>query len=176
MFNLDFFKVFLLVFVSISVWSCSQEVVSNGAISELKIKNISQPEANIYASGQPTKEEFNSLAELGIQHVINLRPVKELDWDEAAHVESLGMKYYSIPVAGAAGITLENATLLKETLNTIGDSPTLVHCASSNRVGALIALAAGAKDGAEAEAAINEGKRWGLASLESVVRNLLPGS
>lgn len=170
------FKVFVIALVSVFVWSCSDQAADQSAIGQLEIKNISQPETNIFASGQPTKEAFNSLAELGIEHVINLRPASEMKWDEAGHVESLGIKYYSIPVAGAAGITLENATLLKETLNTIGDSPTLVHCASSNRVGALIALAAGAKDGADAEAAINEGKRWGLASLESVVRGLLPGS
>jgi len=174
--KVNLFRFFVIAFASIFVWSCSDQSVDHSVIGQLKIKSISQPETNIFTSGQPTKDEFNSLAELGVKHVINLRPASEIDWDEAGHVESLGMKYYSIPVAGAAGITLENATLLKNTLNTIGDAPILVHCSSSNRVGALIALAAGAKDGADAEAAINEGKRWGLTDLESVVRDLLSGS
>ena len=49
---------------------------------------------------------------------------------------------------------------------------TLVHCASGNRVGALIALQHGLESG-DVDAAIAEGKRWGLTRLEPVVRNAL---
>jgi hypothetical protein len=49
----------------------------------------------------------------------------------------------------------------------------LVHCASSNRVGAMIALRAALVDGASADAALAEGRRWGLKSLEPQVRERL---
>jgi protein tyrosine phosphatase (PTP) superfamily phosphohydrolase (DUF442 family) len=62
--------------------------------------------------------------------------------------------------------------LLAETLRLIGDEPVLLHCASGNRVGALIALGTRLK-GAETEAAIAKGKQWGLTGLEPIVRGKL---
>ena len=51
-------------------------------------------------------------------------------------------------------------------------SPLLVHCASSNRVGALRALTASAH-GEALESAITTGKTWGLTGLEPAVRTKL---
>src|SRR5690606_38327465 len=53
------------------------------------------------------------------------------------------------------------------------EGPALVHCASGNRVGALAALRAAWLQGADEEAAIAEGRRWGLRSLETEVRSSL---
>lgn len=41
----------------------------------------------------------------------------------------------------------------------------MVHCASSNRVGAMIALRVALVDGASADAALAAGLRWELKSL-----------
>ena len=82
------------------------------------------------------------------------------------------MQYHSIPVADANDITPANAEKLKQTLQSMGSEPALVHCASGNRVGALIALQHGLESG-DVDAAIAEGKRWGLTRLEPVVRNAL---
>lgn len=143
------------------------------AINQLQIKNLSHPERATFASGQPGREELRALSQAGVKHVINLRPVQELDWNEGEFVQSLGMEYYSIPVKGAAGITVENAASLSEVLKGIGGEPALVHCSSGNRVGALIALGAGALKGANVDEAVNIGKRWGLTRLEPVVREKL---
>lgn len=139
-------------------------------ISQLEINNLSHPEHNVYASGQPTKAQFDALAKSGIKHVINLRPAAELDWNEAEYVEALGMAYHSIPVAGAADVTVENATKLAKLLGETGIDKTLVHCSSSNRVGALVALSENVINGKTAEESITKGKRWGLLSLEPTVR------
>ena len=120
-----------------------------------------------------TRPQLAALAEAGVKHIVNLRPATELEWDEAAHVRSLGMQYHYIPVDGASGITPANATKLAETLEFIGDESVLVHCSSSNRVGALIALDAKLNRGEDIEDAIETGKQWGLTSLEPVVRKQL---
>jgi uncharacterized protein (TIGR01244 family) len=87
--------------------------------------------------------------------------------DETAAVEAAGMKYVSIPVAGASGVTFENARLLDEALAGI-DGPVFLHCRTGNRVGALMALRASAA-GASDEDAIAAGKEAGLGSLEAAV-------
>jgi len=116
------------------------------------------------------------MASAGIQHVINLRtPQEEIDFEEQAVVEALGMEYYSIPVAGAGGINAANARSLEEILGTLDGEPALVHCATANRVGGLFAVNAFAS-GSSIDAAIAEGTRWGMTSerLQQAVRqNLL---
>lgn len=157
------------VFTLIASFAAAQQL-DNAAIANAEILNLSNPEANVFASGQPTQEQLQLLASSGVKHIINLRPSSELDWDEAAYVKSLGMEYHNIPVAGAEGVTSENAQQLNDLLGSLNGQPLLVHCASSNRVGALRALTAGETNGAALESAIATGKSWGLTSLEPMVR------
>ena len=84
------------------------------------------------------------------------------------------MQFQSIPVAGLMGVTKENATKLEDLLNSLGNEPVLVHCGSSNRVGALKTLASlESQDAASLEAAFAEGRRWGLTGLEQPLRDKL---
>jgi len=77
-------------------------------------------------------------------------------------------------VAGLAGVTKANATKLEDLLNSLGNVPVLVHCGSSNRVGALKTLASlDGQDSASLEAAFAEGRRWGLTRLEQPLREKL---
>ena len=166
-------KIFVFFIAMLLLAGCDNKSLDRAEIGAMPIKNLSQPADNVFASGQPGQEVFARIAKLGVKHVINLRPLKEQAWDEAKHVRELGMQYHFIPVDGAAGMTLENATLLSDTLQAIDNETTLVHCSSSNRVGGLIALREAMLNGADIEAAISEGKRWGLAGLEPVVREIL---
>jgi uncharacterized protein (TIGR01244 family) len=150
----------------------SQNTVEPEAVLNVSLKNMANPAENIFIGGQPTKEQLVSLEKQGIKHVINLRPSGEQNWDERQYVTSLGLSYHLIPVEGASGITEPNAILLAETLRLIGDEPVLLHCASGNRVGALIALG-DRLSGAKKEAAIAKGKQWGLTGLEPIVREKL---
>jgi protein tyrosine phosphatase (PTP) superfamily phosphohydrolase (DUF442 family) len=144
------------------------------AIQSADLNNLNVPESNALASGQPTQEQIKVLAEAGVKHVISLRRPEEIDWDEQAVVEANGMQFYSIPVAGLAGITKANATKLEDLLNSLGNEAVLVHCGSSNRVGALKTLASlDGDDSASIKAAFTEGRRWGLTRLEEPLREKL---
>lgn len=148
------------------------------AIRNAEITNFRAPAGEVLASGQPTVSQLGIAARSGVKHVINLRtPQEEVDFNEAEVVESLGMEYHSIPIAGGAGVTAENAASLQQLLNRLDGEPVLVHCASSNRVGALMALSAHA-DGASVEGAIAEGERWGMTSerLQELVRDNIGGN
>ena len=160
------------VLTLLATFATAQQLDS-AAIEQGEILNLRNPEANVFASGQPTQEQLQLLANSGVKHIINLRPSSEQDWDEGAYVKSLGMEYHNIPVAGADGVSSENAQQLNELLLSLDGQPLLVHCASSNRVGALRALTAGETNGAALESAIATGKSWGLSSLEPLVRTKL---
>lgn len=138
------------------------EVVAAGAV---------QPVNGLTAAGQPDEASFKVFADSGYRTVIDLRTAGESrGLDEPAVVEGLGMDYVSLPI-GRDGITFDNAQSLDALISSY-DGPVLVHCGSSNRVGALLALRA-SMDGADDEAAIAAGKQGGLTGLEAKVREVL---
>lgn len=142
-------------------------------VAKVGLKNLKQPRPFILVSGQPTQEQLDTLASEGVKHVVNLRPASEQSWSEQKKVQSLGMKYISIPVSGADDLTVENARKLDAALTLIGKEPALIHCASGNRVGALMAISEAKLKGKSDRAAIRTGKKWGLTKLEPVVRKKL---
>ncbi|MGD8324712.1 MAG: sulfur transferase domain-containing protein, partial [Gammaproteobacteria bacterium] len=106
------------------------------------LMNRAEPLPNVVTSGQPDADSINELAGAGYVAVIDLRGIDEdRGFDERAVVESAGMSYISLPVSGAADVTYENAALLDDILGNVR-GPVLLHCASSNRVGALLSLRA----------------------------------
>jgi len=143
------------------------------------MSNASQTsDHKIYFGGQPTKDALDSLtAKDGVKVVINLRQpgeVANLSFDEKAAVEAGGAKYLHTPM----GSELPTAEALKpvfDALDRAGDERVLLHCASSNRVGAVWALYAGTRGGLSVDDAIEQGKRAGMKAtgLEAAVRKRL---
>jgi len=124
--------------------------------------------ATTLSAGQPSEQVLSQLAKKGLVNVINLRGNGEFDgFDEPRLVGSLNMNYQSLPIANAADINFENASKLDAMLNA-SDEPTLVHCGSGNRVGALIALNHFAKNG-DLEQALQAGRDAGMTRLEERV-------
>tara|TARA_Y100000310_G_scaffold33582_1_gene31742 strand:+ start:2909 stop:3421 length:513 start_codon:yes stop_codon:yes gene_type:complete len=137
--------------------------------TKLDILNLKAQSENVLTSGQPSQTDFAKLKQLGVQNIINLRGDNETNWSEQELVTELGMNYYHIPVQSKADITIENATKLQALLNK--QQTTLLHCASSNRVGALVALYNAVTLKKPIDEAVEIGKQWGLKSLEGVVRS-----
>jgi uncharacterized protein (TIGR01244 family) len=131
-----------------------------------------EPLPGVVTSGQPDPESIGELADAGYVAVIDLRGVdEERGFDERAVVEAAGMRYISLPVSGAPDVTFENATLLDGILGDV-DGPVLLHCASGNRVGALLSLRAHMR-GASPAAALELGTDAGLSSLSDTVKALI---
>lgn len=138
------------------------------------LKNLSQPDPGHYASGAVSPADVEALSKAGIRNVINLRPTSETpDFDEGSAVRAAGMNYESLPIASADDLNRANVERFDALLKKQQGQPSLVHCASSNRVGAMMALRAGWIQGQSTDQAIAVGKQWGLASLEPVVRKKL---
>lgn len=138
----------------------------------ISLYNAQHPQPNVITGGQPTPEQIRAMHDAGVKHIINLRTDAEMDWDEKTLVTSLGMQYHSIPIAGATGVTLENADQLQDLLQSLGGEATVLHCASGNRVGALMAISSAAR-GNSIDEAIATGKQWGMTRLEDLVREKL---
>ena len=136
---------------------------------------IRRPAPDVHAAGQPSPEQLAALAHDGVRTVINLRaPDEPNDFDEAAVAETLGLRYVRIPVSGPGDVTRDTVEIFSRELERAREEgDVLVHCASANRVGALLALDHGLTRGAPREAALELGRAGGLVSLEPVVDDLL---
>lgn len=157
----------------LSMWAVSAATAAYGQSTD--IPNRAEPLTGITTGGQPSAEALAALADGGFTTVVDLRGLDEdRGYDEAATVEGLGMSYVQLPISGADGVSYENASALDKILADI-DGPVLVHCASSNRVGALLALRA-KMNGADENEALTLGTEAGLKSLQPVVEKVLSTS
>ena len=93
---------------------------------------------DVYVAGQPSADDLGHARDAGIRTVISTRPDGEVDWDERARVEELGMAWVSIPFKGTAFGPQELAALESALASEPG--PYLFHCSSGNRVSGLWAL------------------------------------
>lgn len=130
------------------------------------------PVDGITSAGQPDKAALEVFADSGYATVIDMRARDEdRGFDEAAFVEELGLHYVALPIESEDAVSFANARKLDELLRE-HPGPVLVHCASGNRVGALLALRA-SLNGAGDEQALKLGRDGGLTRLEPVVRERL---
>lgn len=137
------------------------------------VPHLHVPRDGLLTGGQPGREAWANLHAAGVTRVVNLRPASELEGrDEAREVQAGGMDYVQIDVAGAGDLTAGNAQRLWTSLQS-GSGTVLVHCASGNRAGALLAMAAAQAGGMSPQAALEFGRAAGLTKLEPAVRERL---
>ncbi|HEU4663815.1 MAG TPA: sulfur transferase domain-containing protein [Dokdonella sp.] len=143
-----------------------------GCAHDVRLSGYARPRAALQVGGQPAADQLRAFAGGG-GVVIDLRgPDEARGYDEAALASRLGLRYLNLPVGGAADLTPANVQALHAALAAAG-GPVLLHCASGNRAGALLALEAARYEGLDAEAALALGRSAGMKSLEPAVRERL---
>jgi uncharacterized protein (TIGR01244 family) len=145
----------------------------------LKLEGLGIPNARAVgetwvSAGQPDQAGLENAKAAGVQAVINLRPAAEdPSFDTGAAARALGLSYVELPVTGAGDFTLATVKRFDQLLRETGDTPTLIHCASGNRVGALMALRARWLEHRSAEEAMAIGAASGLTRMAAAVEPLL---
>ena len=107
----------------------------------------------------------------------NLRGASEqesLGFEEKDVVESAGMTYVHVPMGRELPSDADMKTIM-DALDLHTVAPVLLHCASSNRVGAVWANYVGERQGLGVEEAVAEGKAAGMRApaFEEGVREAL---
>lgn len=96
------------------------------AFPNVKIKNFGQMDERYYRGAQPLPEDYQSLKDLGVTTVIDLRN-DPTDYEKTA-VEALGMKYVNLPMSGWKKPKEEAIEKFLDLINDPANGKVYVHC------------------------------------------------
>lgn len=128
---------------------------------------------NFYLAGQPGAESFNTFKELGVKTVVNMRDSGEGDFSfEGKLCNQYGMKYVHVPIM-VGGMLSKPAC--DQVSAMVDDQPTVIHCASANRVCGWLITHLVTKKGMDFDDAVDVATSLGLTnpSFISQAENVL---
>jgi protein tyrosine/serine phosphatase len=164
----------LLVVLALSAVSFAQSAQSS--LLDVKIKNFGRMDERFYRGAQPKKDDYRSLAALGIKTVIDLRDDAK-DYERPA-VEALGMRYVNIPMSDKHYPREEQIDAFLKLANDPGTGAFYVHCAGGrHRTGVMGAVYRFTKYGWNYEQVYREMKdydfytRWGHGDMKKYVQD-----
>lgn len=114
--------------------SASLAQTSPSQFANIKIQNFGQMDERYFRGAQPMPDDYQSLKELGVNTVIDLRN-DPTDYEKPA-VEALGMKYVNIPMSGWKTPKMEDINTFLALLEHPETGTIYVHCkAGKHRAG-----------------------------------------
>jgi uncharacterized protein (TIGR01244 family) len=128
-------------------------------------------DGEVWFGGQPDEAAMRWLASQGVRTVISLRDedaMAETLADEPALADSLGMRHITMPVMHG-GLTARDIDRFATVLES-ARTPVLVHCSSSNTVGAVWASYLALHRGYTIDDAVERGRAAGLTREEAIER------
>jgi tyrosine-protein phosphatase SIW14 len=173
----NYLRAFLATFVFVLSFSFSSFAqTAPKEFPNVKIQNFGQMDERFYRGAQPLPGDYQSLKDLGVKTVIDLRN-DPTDY-EKVEVEKLGMKYVNIPMSGWKS---PKDTDIEQFLNLMNDSSTgtvFVHCkAGIHRTGVAGAVWRFTNYGWDYDKTYQEMKNYNFSSglvhgsLKSFVKN-----
>jgi tyrosine-protein phosphatase SIW14 len=157
---LNFFRVSvasLLMVFSFSIFASAQ--TAPASFPNIKIRNFGQMGERYYRGAQPEIDDYQSLKDLGVNTVIDLRN-DPTDYEKGA-VEALGMKYVNIPMSGWKTPKDRDVQAFLNLINDPANGTVFVHCkAGIHRTGITAAVYRFTKYGWDYDTAYREMKNY----------------
>ena len=116
----------------------------------------------LFLAGQPTPDDIEVIKKKGVKRVVTLRTDGEVSWDEGGMIKKAGMEFVKVPFRGPNTLTDDVFDKVRRLLRDHEKTPTLLHCGSANRVGAVWLTHRVLDEGVPLQEAIKEAKTVGL--------------
>jgi uncharacterized protein (TIGR01244 family) len=140
------------------------------------VPNFHQINEHVFRGAQPTNEGFQSLANLGVKTIIDLREPGNRSVAERKVVEAAGMRYVTIPFSGMSAPSPENVAKVLALFDDASAGPVFVHCRrGADRTGTVIACYRIAHDGWDNQKALQEAKTDGMHWAEMAMKHYVMG-
>ena len=151
----------IVVLLTLAVVSSAQ--TSPTSFPNIKITNFGQMDERLYRGAQPEPGDYQSLKELGVKTIIDLRN-DPTDYEKRIS-EELGMKYVNIPMSGWKTAEDETVAEFMEVMNDPESGVVYLHCkAGKHRTGLTGAVYRLEKYGWDFEKAYKEMKNYEYSS------------
>lgn len=118
--------VLLVLMLGFSIMGFAQTAPSPTDFPNVKIGNFGQMDERFYRGAQPEPSDYQSLKDLGIKTVIDLRN-DPTDYEKSA-VEALGMTYINIPMSGWKSPKDKDLQQFMDIVNNAETGKFFVHC------------------------------------------------
>jgi protein tyrosine phosphatase (PTP) superfamily phosphohydrolase (DUF442 family) len=168
-----------VLLVAVAAVSLGQtEIISKTSeqFPNIKIKNFGQMDANYYRGGQPKRDQYQSLKDIGVTTVIDLR--NDPTSYEKSSVEALGMKYINLPMDDAEYPSDATIAEFLKHINDPANGVMYVHCkGGKHRAGVTGAVYRFNKYGWNYDQAFSEMERfnfdtsWGRKVMKTFVQD-----
>lgn len=140
------------------------------------LPNFHQVDDHVWRGAQPTADGWKTLAKLGIQVVVDLRPDGELQehWADSERdaVEAVGMRYANVPMEG--WVKPDSKEVARALAELQSGERVFVHCRGGrDRTGTVIACYRMTKDHWTNEQALEEAKSDGMNPLQTAMRQYI---
>ena len=137
------------------------------------IQKFEQINEHLYRGAQPVEEGFKALAKMGIRTILDLRDKAQQSRSEKQLVESLGMRFVTVPMSMHAPTDGEMAHVLA-LLNASEGWPVFVHCQGGrDRTSVVIACYRIAHDGWTNQKAYNDARQHGISMFDVGLRRYI---
>lgn len=146
----------------------------SGEVRYRELPEFHQINAQLYRGAQPRDGGLRKLAEIGIKTIVSLRGENEITFDERKEAESLGLRYFSIPLPGLSRPPDEQVEHILAIINATENQPVFVHCNhGKDRTGTIIAIYRMTHDGWTSEQAKAEAKRYGMSWVQRGMKDYI---
>lgn len=156
--------------------SCAQKAKADSRVEkylkkvrpETKVANLAAPSfKHMSFAGQPSPSDLEAAKKAGYKVIINLRAPGEIDWDEKAAAEKLGLEYYQIALLNKdKEIDADAIAKLEDLHMATHKQKQLIHCSSGNRAAAWMAAHLIVKHKLTAEQALQVARPLGVTKGE----------
>ena len=135
----------------------------------MAVDRFHRVDERLFRGAQPSEAGLKSLRDAGVRTVISLRDDRDLGFDERRVVESLGMRFVSVPVQDGSFFT-QSRRIPDEAIRAFFDAvdaaepgPIFVHCRrGTDRTGAIVAFYRIARQGWDSQRAAKEARDVGM--------------
>jgi tyrosine-protein phosphatase SIW14 len=127
------------------------------------LPNFHKVNDNLYRGAQPSRDGIQTLRQLGIKTIINLRDDDERARSEAAVAAAAGLRYFNIAMDNFGRPSDDKVERILAIIEMSENQPVFVHCKrGADRTGTIIAIYRIVHDGWTSEKAKAEADRHGM--------------
>ena len=120
----------------------------------------------LVTAGQPSLNQIEAAQAAGVTMIIDLRdPMEERPFHEPEEAARLGIEYVNVPVS-LGSLDEEKLDRILAALRSNAGQPTMLHCASANRVGGALIPYFILDEGMDRQQAVDLATKVGLRSAE----------